>query len=146
LVFAASLQPEVNLALLALESVARHALLTEVVLVDIVACEGNKSNAVRYELVVQRRGVLAHFHQVDGHRGYLSDDDPPECVCDRKVSVEEHELDGVLGEFEDLDLWFSCEALTTVAASGDFLGLSMAVGGEIATSIGSFVSSVDILH
>ena len=57
------------------------------------------------ELVVEGRGVISDFDQIDGHSGDLGDHNSSQGVGDGKICVVELELDHVFGAADDFGLW-----------------------------------------
>ncbi|GER28989.1 HIT zinc finger [Striga asiatica] len=69
-----------------------------------LAGEGNQTQAVGNELVVEDRGVHLDLNQIDGDCGDFGDHDAAECVGDTGVSVAQLELHEVVPYCPDFDL------------------------------------------
>ena len=50
---------------------------------------------MRYEFIIQHGGVLLNLHDVDGHGGNLSDDDPTKCIRNVQFRVCQLEFESV---------------------------------------------------
>ena len=66
-----SLKFEVNLAPRAIEELAGWATFTVLIVVNIVASQGDQPDSVSDELIMQGTGVLVNLNQIDRHSGYL---------------------------------------------------------------------------
>lgn len=98
------LEHEVGLADLAiLHALLRAGALPGVVeAVDRITNEGNQADPLAQKLVMQHGGVLDDADQMRGHGRHLRDHDPAEGVGQADIAARECELDGVLGDLQDL--------------------------------------------
>lgn len=62
---------------------------------------------MRNEFITEHCGVIFNLNQIYGHCGYFSEQDASKAVCDAKICVVQDEFDGVILDFQDVDLWAS---------------------------------------
>lgn len=89
------LEPELQFADLAVVDVFGRAIAFPrvLVVVYILAYEGDQANPLSQELIVQHRSVLVDANQVGGHRGDLGYQGPAQGIREADIAVVEYELD-----------------------------------------------------
>ena len=84
--------------------------------VDSLAVEGDESDSLGEELIMEDGGVFDDADEVGGEGGDFGEEDPAEGVGEADVAVVEDELDFVGGEFQDLATDFGHEIIIVEGA------------------------------